>query len=116
MKLKTGLATGGFGLNFDDSIKLIADCGLDSFFTGTASSEELLKRKRAADRYGLIYSSLHAPFQRAADMWEKGKKGETAEAELHDCIELCSGIEVPILVVHPFIGFDKHSPSRTGKY
>lgn len=114
MKLKTGLATGGYGLNFDDSLKIIAEAGFDSFFSGTASLEELKRRRNLADHYGLIYSSLHAPFKKAADMWEDGNCGNAAENEIHECIDLCFGIEVPILVVHPFIGFDKHSPSDAG--
>ena len=114
MKLKTGLAVGGFGLNFNDSIKLISEAGFDSFFSGTATVEELKKRRALADRYGLIYSSLHAPFSKAADIWNNGIHGDGAEQELHECIDLCHAIEVPILVVHPFKGFDKHSPDDTG--
>lgn len=114
MKLKTGLAVGGYGLNFNESLKLISEAGFDSFFSGTASFEELKQRRALADKYGLIYSSLHAPFNKAADMWEEGSSGDAAEAEIHGCIDLCFGIDVPILVVHPFIGFDKHSPSEIG--
>lgn len=114
MKLKTGLAVGGYGLNFDDSLRLISKAGFDSFFSGTASLDELKQRRALADRYGLVYSSLHAPFKKAADMWEEGTLGEDAEAEIHSCIDLCFGIDVPILVVHPFIGFDKHSPGDIG--
>jgi sugar phosphate isomerase/epimerase len=114
MKLKTGLAVGGFGLNFDDSLRLISKAGFDSFFSGTASLDELKRRRALADQLGLVYSSLHAPFTKAADMWSKGRAGDIAEQEIHDCIDLCYGIEVPILVVHPFIGFDKHSPTDEG--
>lgn len=114
MKLKTGLATGGYGLNFNDSLKIIADAGFDSFFSGTAPLDELKQRRALADKYGLVYSSLHAPFKRAADMWEDDIRGEDAEQEIRDCIDLCNRIDVPILVVHPFIGFDKHSPSDIG--
>lgn len=114
MKLKTGLATGGYGLSQEESIKLIAKAGFDSLFTGVADIEELKARRRLTDHYGLVYSSLHAPFKRAADMWEEGDAGEAAEAEILDSVNACAEIEVPILVVHPFIGFDKHSPSETG--
>ena len=114
MKLKTGLATGGFGLNFEDSLRLIADAGFDSFFSGTAPNDELRQRRKLADSLGLVYSSLHAPFKRASDMWKNGLLGDIAECEIRDCIDLCSGIDVPILVVHPFIGFDMHTPSEIG--
>ena len=39
MKLKTGLAVGGYGLNFNESLKLIAEAGFDSFFSGTIEAE-----------------------------------------------------------------------------
>ncbi len=114
MRLTTGLATGGYGVPVNKNIELIAKVGLKSFFTGMGSKEELKERRMLADKLGLEYTSLHAPFKNAAKIWDDTPDGDMAHREIFDSIEQCSEIEVPVLVVHPFIGFDKHEPTPTG--
>lgn len=40
-------------------------------------------------------------------MWTEGEKAEDAKKELLRCVEDCAKYDVPILVVHPYIGFEK---------
>ncbi len=114
MKLKTGLALGGFGAEPAETIRLISEAGLDSFFTGTPDRETLKYFKNLADQYELYYSSLHAPFKNAAVIWDNTPAGEAAQTEIENSIDSAASVDVPILVVHPFIGFDQHTPTKTG--
>ncbi len=114
MRLKTGLSIGGFGAEASEAIKLISEAGLDSFFTGVPDKETLKSFRELADKYNLYYSSLHAPFKNAALIWEETLDGDSAQQELMDSIDSAALVDVPILVVHPFIGFDKHTPTEVG--
>ena len=93
---------------------LYRQCGLESTFTSVGSREELCEWANLAVKNGLLYSSLHAPFKKAAKMWDESLEGEDAEQELSDCIRACAELGVPILVVHPFIGFYPHEPTAIG--
>ena len=68
-----------------------------------------------AKELGLIFQSIHAPFTKAADMWgDDEEKGEIALNELLACLADCVKYEVPIMVVHAFIGFEDHTPTQIG--
>ena len=98
----------------EEAFSLYRQCGLESTFTSVGSREENHAWAELAAKNGLLYSSLHAPFKKAAKMWDDSLEGEDAERELADCINACAEISVPILVVHPFIGFHPHEPTEIG--
>ncbi len=107
---KTKLCLGtsdGFGISVEEQIKLFKKTGFDAFFTGWDNN---LKRYKAlADELGMIFQSIHAPFTNAAKMWNCGAEAEQAVGELSQCVKDCAEAEVPILIVHPFIGFERTS-------
>lgn len=60
-----------------------------------------------ADKCDMVLQSLHAPYVRSADMWSKDKNvSELAVAELLASLEDCHKYNIPILVVHTWIGFE----------
>lgn len=60
-----------------------------------------------ADKCDMVLQSLHAPYGRSADMWSKDKNvSELAVAELLASLEDCHRYNIPILVVHTWIGFE----------
>ena len=114
-KRMIGLALGNSnGCTVEEGFPILKQCGIEATFTGVGTREQLNLWADMAAKYGIFYSSLHAPFKNAAKMWDDNLDGEDAERELISSVDACVGINVPILVVHPFIGFYPHEPNAVG--
>lgn len=103
-----------FGKSVCEQIELFRNAGFDGFFTDWDSESDIKLWKELADELGMIYQSVHAPFSMAADLWEDGIKAEEAVEEQIACLHACAQNNIPIMVAHVFIGFDKHSPNEIG--
>lgn len=115
MKSKICLGTiGGFGLDISEQIKLFKKCGFDGFFTGWAKDRDFKAIRKLADELGMVYQSIHAPYGSMADFWEDGERADIATNELIECVKSCAEIDVPVMVAHVIIGFDKHTPNELG--
>lgn len=107
-KVKIGLSIGkGFGLSEREMIEMLADIGYSavspSWYEGI-DLEEICNTARSRD---IILQSLHAPFQKAADMWgADSKKSDCAVEELYKSIEACRQYGIPVVVIHTWIGFE----------
>ena len=95
-----------------DQLKLFKDTGFEAFFSDYAYDNAFLRK--TAEEIGIIFQSIHAPFTKMDAMWEKDERSQSALDELIDCARVCADVEVPIMVVHAFIGFEKHSPTNMG--
>ena len=111
-KLGIGLM-GGCGLSVDDHVALLKRIGWDGFFTGW-SREKLPAFREATDKHGMIWQSIHAPFTQVRYLWDEGELGEQVAAELILCVRDCAAYGVPVMVLHPFIGFGEHTPTEAG--
>lgn len=114
---KTKLCLGAncqFGIPVTEQIKLFRQTGFEAFFTDW--DNRVAEYKKAADELGMVYQSIHAPFENAAKMWlDNENEAKIAVEELLTCVRDCAKIGVPILVVHPYIGFDsKENPTECG--
>lgn len=97
----------------DDHIDIIGNVGWDGFFTDW-NPELTEKWANTGARKGLIYQSIHSPFTRVHHMWAGGDEGKAATDELIRCVEDCARFDIPVMVIHPFIGFRDHTPTRVG--
>ena len=104
---------GGTGLSADEHVAMLRRIGWDGFFTGWDKAQ-LSEFRTAADRYGMIWQSIHAPFTQVRYMWNEGELGEQVTSELIDCVRDCAEYGVPVMVIHPFIGFEDHDPTEAG--
>ncbi|MBP3705254.1 MAG: hypothetical protein J6I98_06960, partial [Clostridia bacterium] len=112
---KICLATSGaFGLPTEEQIRLFKKIGFDAFFTGWQYGEDIAAYRRLADELNIEYQSIHAPFTNAALMWKPREEAQTAIDELLACLADCAKYNVPIMVVHSFIGFEDHDPTACG--
>ena len=93
-----------FGYEPLEQIRLFHQIGFDGFFSGW--DEHVDEYRALADELGMLYQSIHAPFKNAAKMWEDSPEGEAAVDELLACVRDCGRVQVPVMVVHPYIGFD----------
>lgn len=103
-----------FGISTEKQIELIGKIGFDGFFTGYTSLDDICRYRRIADKNGMIYQSVHAPFLTMDKMWEKGKEADESAELLTECVHACAENDVPVMVAHSFIGFEKNTPTKEG--
>ena len=111
---KFGISLGmGFPESATEQIATAARVGFDACFTGW-NPDRMADWADAMMKHGLIYQSVHAPFDKAHKMWEAGRAGEEYTDMLIRCVEDCKKYNVGIMVAHVIIGMDRHSPSALG--
>lgn len=114
-KFKFGINIGlGFGESFKEGVSATARAGFDACFTGWNATVNTAERASIIRKSGLIYQSIHAPFNKAAALWEDNAEGDEFLALLTRCLHDCAENDVPIMIVHPIIGMDKHTPNEIG--
>lgn len=112
---KLCLGTGGnFGYSIKEQIRIFHEAGFEGYFVNWDRSTDVKDIKAYGDSLGMIFQSIHAPFVKVASMWELTEKTELAIDEHLCCLRDCAANDVPIMVVHAFIGFDKHEPTQFG--
>lgn len=100
---------------YEEQLTLWKQSGFDGFFLIWNRELDMAGIRKKADELGLFFQSLHAPWGRAADMWhEEEEKGAEAVQELKECVDACVSCRIPLLVVHAFVGFEEHEPTKTG--
>ena len=115
MRRKLILATSrSFELPVEDQIRLFKEIGFDGFFTGWKNDGMTKHYAKLAQELGMEYQSIHAPFRNAANMWKPQEEASDAINELMLCLDDCHKANVPIMVVHAFIGFFDHTPNENG--
>ena len=92
----------------EEQIVLFKKMGFDGFFINWTKDTDVKKIKAVADDCGMFFQSIHAPFYKVADLlWQEGEASKEAIDILCDCVENCAANNVPIMVCHVFIGFDR---------
>lgn len=114
---KIGISVGNnYTIPTTDIIKLLAQIGFDAISPEWCKQNDLRKLIDCARNCGLEIQSLHAPFGKAADIWSFDKKIScSAKNEILDSLEACRNFDIPVLVVHCWIGFDyTFNPTNEG--
>ena len=99
-----------------DHVDMIAQIGWEAFFTGW-DRNNLERWANEAARNGLIYQSIHSPFggqHKVSYMWQDREEGKFVTDQLIACVEDCARFDIPVMVIHPFIGFREHTPTQIG--
>ncbi len=114
MPYKTAINTDlGFGLSTEVMIPLAAKAGFDGAFTGWKPGAPVGNWTALMKEYGLTYQSIHAPFGKVFRLWEDEDDGGVLD-ELISCVRDAAQNGVPIVVVHPIIGMERHTPTERG--
>ena len=106
----------GIALISSDHMNMIAQAGWEAIFTGWDRSN-LERWANEAARNGLIYQSIHSPFggdYKVSYMWQNGEEGKLVANHLIECVKDCARFDIPVMVIHPFIGFKDHTPTQVG--
>ncbi|MBR3817517.1 MAG: sugar phosphate isomerase/epimerase [Clostridia bacterium] len=108
--------SGGYGISYEEQIKLFKATGFEGCAIDLSDKNaDAFEIARVAKEENMMISYLHAPFNKSDDMWMDGEIGDVALAELLDCLEICSKLEISVMVVHAFIGFDSDNiPTSIG--
>ena len=102
---------GDFGIGFPEQIKLFKKTGFEAFTGHWLEGQEASVRECAkiAREENMLFNMLHAPWGNTADMWnEEEQEGARRGVEiLKSFLTLCAELEIPMLVSHVYVGFEK---------
>ena len=94
-------------------LTLIKNAGFEAFFTAYGSN--LKEYRAAADKIGIEYLFVHAPFGSAEKFWDEGEGAEKAVSELIQCNRDCQEIGIDLVVIHAYKGFEPNAgPNQNG--
>ncbi|MDD6276432.1 MAG: sugar phosphate isomerase/epimerase [Clostridia bacterium] len=107
-KQKIGISLdNNYSLPTTEVVRIIAAAGFDAISPVWAENEPLDNIISAARSSGMIIQSLHAPFGKSNLMWDgDSEKSRQAKSELLSALEDCHRFDIPLLVMHTWIGFD----------
>ncbi len=97
-----------------EAFRVISSVGFDGVFTGWKEEAPIEKWANEISRLGLVYQSIHAPFGRVDTLWDEGEEGDRFTDEMIRCLRDCHRVDVPVMVVHPIKGMDRHTPNERG--
>ena len=104
-----------FPLPLTDQIRLYKKIGFEGFFTGLEPQSVLGELRRVADDEGMLYQSIHAPFGGMAQLWFPTEKTPEIISEQIRCVRACAENEIPLMIMHAYIGFEKDLlPTQVG--
>ena len=119
-KQKLSLSLNGdFGISFEEQVRLFKRTGFEAF-TGHwryGEDESIISCAKVGKEEGVEFNALHAPFGCTADMWDESEKegAEQGVKELSHFVELCNSLEIPLMVSHVYVGFEKQcEPTQFG--
>lgn len=99
--------------NIEKRLTLIKNAGFEAFFA--AYGNNLKEYREYADKLGIEFLFVHAPFGTVEKMWETGEMAENAVNELLNCNRDCAEIGINLVVVHAYKGFEPNAgPNETG--
>lgn len=113
-KKRLCLGVGNFGVSTEEQIVLFKKAGFDGFFVEWQRGMDVSKLRKLADKEGMYFQSIHAPYTKTKYMWEDSIEADECLQELLECVKACAINNVPIMVLHAFIGFEDHSPNSIG--
>lgn len=99
---------------YADVIRTVASVGFDACFIDWSYTVPVEECAEAIAKNGLIFQSIHAPFHHVETLWDEGEEGEIFTNEMIDCLHDCERFDVPVMIVHPIKGMDRHSPNELG--
>lgn len=87
-----------------DVLRILKNGGFDGISPPWQGLQVLQETAQAAKTLGLALHSLHAPHDRACQLWEQPDSPMLKEALT--CLDACNRWEIPLLILHPWGRFD----------
>ena len=107
MKRKLGINTDCLRglLNETETLSLAKETGFEAFTTSAIELSEVRSLKEAADRLGMEFSYLHAPFGGINNMWLDGDAYRTVFDGMKTAVDSAAAFGVPAIVSHVSSGW-----------
>ncbi len=86
--------------NAEEQIREIKKAGFDCFFTGFSKDEPIEQWAELGASLGLIYETIHCPFNEVNTFWENTTDGDDYLAFLKTRVDGCVRAGVSLLVMH----------------
>lgn len=108
MKRKLGINTDClYGLLDEvETLKLAKATGFEAFTTGMIDLREVSELKEEADKLGMDFPFLHAPFGGINNMWLEGDAYKTIYDGMIEAIDSAAACSVPAVVSHVSSGWN----------
>lgn len=104
-----------FSLPLIEQVRLFQDIGFHGFFTSWDSKNSMAPLRKAANETGMLFQSVHAPFDTVASLWFPSEATQSTLQNLLQCIRDSADCSVPLVVMHAYIGFEKDTcPTAAG--
>ena len=116
-KQKLGISLGNqYEIPTEQVVALVGQIGFDAISPVWEAEVDLKPVVKEAGRSGLQLQSLHGPVRGAAAIWNEDESvSKPALAQLLEALDDCRGYEIPIMVLHPWIGYrDIPAPTVSG--
>lgn len=90
------------GLNPVDALEILKDVGFDCFFsdTGNLDLATMTALRNKADKLGLGYEFVHAPFRDVNSMWEENEKTKPFMDSIIQALDNAEKVGVPQIILH----------------
>ncbi|MBQ9161999.1 MAG: sugar phosphate isomerase/epimerase [Clostridia bacterium] len=102
------------GVSAKDALPLIAKAGFKSFFTDVYTPAAVAEVKEIADKLGLAYTFIHAPFDKVNTFWLEGDAYRDLYDRIKIAIDAASQSEVPVVILHLSSGWTPPAISDVG--
>ena len=114
-KLILGTGLGFAEVPYTEQIRRIKKAGWDGVFVGLWKEElSLSEFAKTAKEEGLFIQSVHAPFNKAAALWEEGEEGDREAERQIRVLRESAEIGVDLVIMHAIIGMAKNEPTEIG--
>ncbi len=104
-----------YKISYPDQIRLMKKTGFEATFANYGPNVDLDEFAKVCKEENMIFQSIHAPFDYMGEIWKKeAEQAPVAMEQNFDCLHDCIRHEVPIMVMHTYIGFKGHTPTPYG--
>ncbi len=108
-----------FGIPEWEQVSLFKKIGFEGFnVLWSDGADEMVKKcAEVAENEGMIFQSVHAPWNMCNYFWHEDCKDKFDDGinTLKHCIDLCKKYSVPVMVCHVYVGFDEeYIPTEIG--
>ena len=104
----------GFSEKPAEQIEIFKNVGWDGFFSGWCKGENIEEYAKCAQKHGMIYQSVHAPFGNVDKIWESETDGDAYAEEQIECLRQSKNAGVDLVVAHAIIGMERCTPTTLG--
>ncbi len=110
MRYKLGINLDlGFDVSMEESLLAAKAAGFEAFFVTWKPDRSDTCRALAslAKTENMIFQSIHAPWDGFQKLWYPDGDTDRVVESTIECVRLCHELKVPLMIIHPFVGFDR---------